>query len=292
MIGIYEILNTVNNKAYIGSSINIKGRWQKHKALLRHNKHENKKLQNAWNKYGEDNFKFSILEECDVKNLLDIEQNYLDNLGAKEFFNKIDNRFDNICYNISCIANTCIISEEVRQKINNTLREKRELGLIKKTNTKKCYQYNRFTGELIKEWEVINDANRHYNTPNNTTSVIQRNLWGKTTTAFDSYWSFEPIEFIWARAPQKRSTLVVQDIIEKTYSFFDSISIFLEAIGLNTNSRVTITNCINNKSIFKNRYFCFKIKAPIIYDRKPFELLGTREDIITKTNEEILNVNV
>jgi len=26
MIGIYEILNTVNNKAYIGSSINIKGR--------------------------------------------------------------------------------------------------------------------------------------------------------------------------------------------------------------------------------------------------------------------------
>ena len=36
----------------------------------------------------------------------------------------------------------------------------------------------------------------------------------------------------------------------------------------------------------------FKIEAPVIYDSKPFELLGTREDIITKTNEEILNVNV
>ena len=35
-----------------------------------------------------------------------------------------------------------------------------------------------------------------------------------------------------------------------------------------------------------------KIEAPVIYDSKPFELLGTREDIITKTNEEILNVNV
>lgn len=34
------------------------------------------------------------------------------------------------------------------------------------------------------------------------------------------------------------------------------------------------------------------IEAPVIYDSKPFELLGTREDIITKTNEEILNVNV
>ena len=36
----------------------------------------------------------------------------------------------------------------------------------------------------------------------------------------------------------------------------------------------------------------YKIEAPVINDSKPFELLGTREDIITKTNEEILNVNV
>lgn len=102
----------------------------------------------------------------------------------------------NICLNVSKIANTCIITDEVRSKIIEKLKQKRELGLIPKTNTKKCYQYNRFTGELIKEWDIINDANRHYNTPNNTTSVIQRNLWGKTTTAFDSLWSFEPIEFL------------------------------------------------------------------------------------------------
>lgn len=47
MIGIYKILNTANNKVYIGSSININNRWAKHKALLRHNKHENPKLQNS-----------------------------------------------------------------------------------------------------------------------------------------------------------------------------------------------------------------------------------------------------
>lgn len=280
MIGIYKIMNTVNNKVYIGSSININSRWSKHKALLRHNKHENQKLQNSWNKYGEEVFQFSVIEECCVETLLDKEQKYLDELD-----------FDS-CLNISKIANTCIITDQVRAKIKETLRQKRELGLINKTNTKKCYQYNRFTGELIKEWDIINDANRHYNTPNKTTSVIQRNLWGKTTSAFDSIWSFEPIEFVWARAPQKRSTLVVQNIVEKTYTFFDSISIFLESIGLNPNSRVTITKCIEEKIIFKGLYFCFKIEAPIIYDRKPFELLGTREDIITKTNEEILNVNV
>ena len=292
MIGVYKILNTVNNKPYIGSSVNIATRWGKHKSLLRYDKHENMKLQNAWNKYGEEAFVFLILEECEIDELLIREQYYLDQLGAQEFLRKENRDFDEVCYNISCIANTCFISDEVRNKINNTLREKRELGLIKKTNTKKCYQYNRFTGSLIKEWDVINDANRHYKTPNKTTSVIQRNLWGETTSAFDSYWSFEPVEFVWARAPQKRSTLIVQDVIEKTYSFFDSVPIFLEAIGLNPNSRITITKCIENKTIFKNRYFCFKITAPIIYDGKPFELLGSREDIITKTDEEILNGNV
>lgn len=34
------------------------------------------------------------------------------------------------------------------------------------------------------------------------------------------------------------------------------------------------------------------IMAPIIYDSKPFELLGHREDLETKTEEEILNGNV
>lgn len=43
---------------------------------------------------------------------------------------------------------------------------------------------------------------------------------------------------------------------------------------------------------FKNQYNCFYIEAPIIYDRKLFELLGTREDLITKSEEEILNANV
>ena len=292
MIGVYKIINKTNGKCYIGSSININNRWAKHKALLRHNKHENKKLQNAWNKYGEENFQFIVVKECDNEILLEEEQSYLDELGAQDFINKINRNFDKICYNVSAIANTCIITEEVRAKIKESLRIKREQGLLLKSNTKKCYQYNRFTGELIKEWDIINDTNRHYNTPNNKTSVIQRNLWGDTTTAFDSLWTFEPIEFVWARAPQKRTTLVVQNMVEKTYSFYDSVPIFLKAIGLNPNSRITITKCIDKQVPFKGIYNCFKIEAPVIYDRKPFELLGTREDIITKTNEEILNVNV
>lgn len=68
--GIYKIENTINSKVYVGSSNNIKVRWRKHKALLRHNKHPNQHLQNAWNKYGEDMFIFSVIELCPISSLL------------------------------------------------------------------------------------------------------------------------------------------------------------------------------------------------------------------------------
>jgi hypothetical protein len=45
--GIYKIINKINNKYYVGSS-----------------KHINPHLQNAWNKYGQNNFDFVITEEC------------------------------------------------------------------------------------------------------------------------------------------------------------------------------------------------------------------------------------
>jgi len=293
MIGIYKITNCTNEKFYIGSSKNIQQRWYKHKALLRHNKHENQKFQNAWNKYGEDSFIFDIIEYCDEENLLDREQYYIDSmLFAQEFMKKENKKFYELGYNLAPDVKFSVMSEETIQKISDTLKRKYKDETISKTHTKQCYQYNRFTGELIKIWDIINDACRFYNTPNKTTSVIHRNLWGDTPSALNSVFSYEPITFYWARAPQKRSTLVVHNAIEKTYSFYDSIPTFLVAIGLNPESRVTINKCITNKTLFKQQYLCFKIDAPVIYDRKPFELLGTREDLVTKTNEEIQCVNV
>lgn len=77
MVGIYKITNIKNNKVYIGQSTNIKQRWALHKSELRHKYHENIYLQNAWNKYGEDNFDFSIVEECDNdKDILDDRETF------------------------------------------------------------------------------------------------------------------------------------------------------------------------------------------------------------------------
>ena len=61
--GIYIITNVINNKIYIGSSIDIERRWKDHTYKLERNKHENRYLQRSWNKYGKDKFIFKLIEE-------------------------------------------------------------------------------------------------------------------------------------------------------------------------------------------------------------------------------------
>jgi len=67
--GIYCIENIINNKKYIGKAINIKDRFYDHLKLLRVNGHYNEYLQRAFLKYGEENFNFYILEECEEEKL-------------------------------------------------------------------------------------------------------------------------------------------------------------------------------------------------------------------------------
>lgn len=60
---IYEIVNTINDKRYIGCSKNLKKRWNEHLRDLRNDKHHNQHLQRVWNKYGENIFEFKVVEE-------------------------------------------------------------------------------------------------------------------------------------------------------------------------------------------------------------------------------------
>lgn len=112
--GIYGIRNKVNEKIYIGKTqVNFGDRWDSHKSKLRGNKHDNPHLQHAWNKYGENNFKFIILEECvedvSLEEINDLEIQYI-----KEYKNKKQS------YNISDGgdgAHGCHLSEEAKRKI-------------------------------------------------------------------------------------------------------------------------------------------------------------------------------
>ena len=82
--GIYKIVNTINGHKYVGSAVDIGSRWYRHKWNLDRNAHHSQKLQNAWNKYGEEVFEFSVIEECEpIKGiLLGREQFWIDALEA------------------------------------------------------------------------------------------------------------------------------------------------------------------------------------------------------------------
>ena len=95
--GIYKITNIENGKFYIGSAVNISGRWSVHKHMLRNNKHKNSYLQCSWNKHNEGSFLFEVIEIIeDIDTLIKREQFYLD-------LYKCYNR--DIGYNINIIAN-------------------------------------------------------------------------------------------------------------------------------------------------------------------------------------------
>ena len=59
---IYRIICLITGKGYVGSAIDLKNRWAEHRKQLRGKYHHSILLQRAWNKYGEENFVFEIIE--------------------------------------------------------------------------------------------------------------------------------------------------------------------------------------------------------------------------------------
>lgn len=67
--GIYKIISKASGKIYIGCASNVRTRINGHLYDLRKEKHKNIYLQRAWIKYGEKNFIFEIIEECNINDL-------------------------------------------------------------------------------------------------------------------------------------------------------------------------------------------------------------------------------
>lgn len=102
MCGVYKIANKINGKIYVGSAKDFSERWNRHLRQLRKGKHHSKHLQRAYDKYGEDNFSFEIIEICSEEQRLEREQYYLDALLP----------FGDRGYNESKKATNCVLYGE------------------------------------------------------------------------------------------------------------------------------------------------------------------------------------
>lgn len=76
MIGIYCIINKINGKRYIGSTHDLEKRKKTHFKYLVMGKHSVVNLQDDYNKWGREAFKFEILEILDDENDLIFQENY------------------------------------------------------------------------------------------------------------------------------------------------------------------------------------------------------------------------
>lgn len=84
LMGIYEIVNTSNNKRYVGRTTNLTKRKNSHYNALRKGEHYNKFLQRSFNKYGEDAFAFNVLEHCpSLEDTIERERYYIELLGTE-----------------------------------------------------------------------------------------------------------------------------------------------------------------------------------------------------------------
>lgn len=65
--GVYQIVNLVNHKIYIGSSRNLDSVFNRIRFELDHGSHRNQLLQEEWKQFGMDQFQFEVLEVLDEK---------------------------------------------------------------------------------------------------------------------------------------------------------------------------------------------------------------------------------
>jgi group I intron endonuclease len=146
--GIYKILNTKNNKIYIGSSVDIKKRKEKHFWMLQKGIHDNKFLQSSYNRDGKENFIFDIIEMCEEKDLVEKENYYI-----------LENKSNDMKFGY----NLCLVSENRKNRVSDETKIQLSKHNLKKNNNfEKFALINIESGKKIIFENLVDAANYLY----------------------------------------------------------------------------------------------------------------------------------
>ena len=246
--GIYKITCSENNKVYVGQAINIQDRWKTHIQCLNRNKHHNIHLQRAWNKYGENNFKFDIIEYCEKEDLNDKEIYWIKELSSfKNGYNRT--------LGGGGILGRKYTKEEIEKrtgKNNPFYRKKHKDGWLKMVlsasnaiTSKPVIQIDSNNGEIISRYNSMSEASRVFGI---SPTAIQLCVEGKNKRACGYYWVLEEDYSSFDFKPFVNNSIKKVCQIDfktgKLLNIFDSIEIASKQVNTVSSS---ITACCNGK---------------------------------------------
>lgn len=288
--GIYLITNLANNKVYVGQSIDLwtrinEGYLQK----LPKNKGHNRYLQRSWIKYGEDNFKFEVIEYVEIDDLNERETFWI------KRYQSCNNKFG---YNMIPQGGSNrgqIVSEETRKKIskankgkNNSMYGKSHSEDVKQMisdlNSIAIVQLD-VDGNFIKEWKGAKEAADYYDVyPTPIRCVLRK----KTYTSCGFIWVYKDeydegkfnIEDHFKEKSELQKPVIQFDVNGNFIKKFNSISHAFKETNI-----YNIWGACNNRKIAGGYFWMYKET----YDKEGF--IKTKFKMIDK-GKKVMQFNL
>jgi group I intron endonuclease len=269
MIGVYQIKNKLNEKVYIGSSVNVENRWYQHKKFLRDNSHCNEYLQNSWNTHKEESFEFTILEVLEEEKELFIKEQYWIDICSSFIRDK--------GYNIQQYAGSgnrgICFTQQHKDKIRDSrigkkhsIETKNKIGKIsknrfptedtrKKLSSCKKGEYNK---DVKLNWDLIKEIRKNYEGKADNTYI---SLARKYNVAFSTIqriinntrWvdeNYNPPNKKWSRKTFK--TKLTRDTVEKIREEYKKNNISQKELSSKYNVSISIiSDIVNNRTWVK-----------------------------------------
>jgi len=130
---IYAIINIVNDKHYVGQASDKIKRFKEHVKCLKGGYHFNRHLQRSYLNYGLDNFIFIVLEKCNLTELDEREQYWIDLLNPEYNIAPVAGSMLNYKHTNEARAN--MSKAQLGKKHSEETRRKRAASLIGNKNS-------------------------------------------------------------------------------------------------------------------------------------------------------------